>query len=114
MNGILIHDYTNSRWIDLYPQDDTVDDSDLKLLCFSHHICIIEQCDEEYNFWPTNITLSPAEEKWLEEEVVEKGCNPKFYHVMAYSKCEDGLQEEVSQKPSDDAAIGYVQIQVNL
>ena len=26
----------------------------------------------EYNFWPTDISLSPAEEKWLEDEVVKK------------------------------------------
>ena len=34
---------------------------------------MIDWCDEEYNFWPTDINLSSAEEKWLEEEVVKKG-----------------------------------------
>ena len=35
-------------------------------------ICMIDWCHEEYNFGPTDISLSPAEEKWLEEEVVKK------------------------------------------
>ena len=34
---------------------------------------MIDWCDEEYNFWPTDINISPAEEKWLEEEVLKKG-----------------------------------------
>ena len=34
---------------------------------------MIDWCDEGYNFWPTDINLSPAEEKWLEDEVVNKG-----------------------------------------
>ena len=73
MNDIPIHDYIKTRWIDIYPQDDTGDDSDLQLLCSSHHIYMIDWCDVEYKFWPTDISLSPAEEKWLEEEVVKKG-----------------------------------------
>ena len=73
MKDILIQDYIKTRWIDLYPQDDTGDDSDLQLLHSSHQICMIDWCDEENNFWPTDINLSPAEEKWLEDEVVKKG-----------------------------------------
>ena len=34
---------------------------------------MIDWCDGEYHFWPTDINLSPKEEKWLEEEVVKKG-----------------------------------------
>ena len=34
---------------------------------------MIDWCNEEYNFWLTDISLSPAEEKWLEEEVLKKG-----------------------------------------
>ena len=26
-------------------------------------VCMIDQCAEEYNFWPTVIILSPTEEK---------------------------------------------------
>ena len=55
MYDIPIHDYIKARWIDLYPHDDTGDDSDLHLLCSSHHICKIDWCDEEYNFWPTEV-----------------------------------------------------------
>ena len=73
MKDILIQDFGKTRWIDLYPQDDTEDNSDLQLLCSSHHICMIDWCDDEYNFWPTDINLSPAEEKWLEDIVVKKG-----------------------------------------
>ena len=73
MKDIPNHDYIKARWIDLYPQNDTVNDSDLQLLCFSCCICMIDWCDEKYNFWPINIYLSPAEEKWLEEDVVKKG-----------------------------------------
>ena len=73
MNDILIYDYIKTRWIDLYPQDDTGDASDLQLLCSSLHIFMIDWCDEEFNFWPTDISLSPAEEKWLKEEFVKKG-----------------------------------------
>ena len=49
------------------------DDSDLQLLCFSCHICIFDWCDDEYNYWPTDINLLLAEEKWLKEEVVKNG-----------------------------------------
>ena len=70
-NEIVVHDKIKKNWIDLYPQDDTGDDSDLQLLCSSLHICMIDWCDEEFNFWPTNISLSPAEEKWLEDEFVK-------------------------------------------
>ena len=34
---------------------------------------MIDWCDEEYNYWPTDINLSTTEEKCLEEEVVKKG-----------------------------------------
>ena len=36
-------------------------------------MCMIDWHDEDYNFWPTDIYLSPAEEKWREDEVVKKG-----------------------------------------
>ena len=63
MKDILFHDYIETRWIDLYPQDDTGFDSDLQLLCSCLYICMIDWCDEEYNFWQTDINISPAEEK---------------------------------------------------
>ena len=63
----------SDKWIDLYPQNDAGDESDLQLLCSTHHICMINWYDEEYNFWPTGINLSSAEDNWLEEEVVQKG-----------------------------------------
>ena len=50
MKDIPINDYTKARWTDLYSQDDTEDASDLQLLCSSHHICLINWCDEEYDF----------------------------------------------------------------
>ena len=49
------------RWIDLYPHDSIGDNSDFQLLCSSLHICMVDWCDEEYNFWPTAISLSPGE-----------------------------------------------------
>ena len=70
---IVGHDYIKTKWIDLYPQDDTEDNSNLQVLCSSLHICMIGWCDEKYNFCPTGISLLPAEEKWLEDEVVKKG-----------------------------------------
>ena len=73
MNDIPIHYYKKTRGVDLCPQDDTGDDSDLHLLCSSLHICMIDWCDEKFNFWPTNISLSPAEQKLLEDEVVKRG-----------------------------------------
>ena len=54
-------------------QDDTGDDSYLQLSYSSLHICLIDGYDKEFNFSPTNISLSQAEEKWLEDEVVKKG-----------------------------------------
>ena len=42
-----------ARWIHPYPKDDTGDDSDLQLLCSSCHICMIDWCGEEYNYWQT-------------------------------------------------------------
>ena len=48
MNDIPIHDYIKTRWIDIYPQDDTRDDSDLQLLCSSLLIFLIDWCDEEF------------------------------------------------------------------
>ena len=72
MKNILIHDYIKARFIDLNPQDDTGDDSDLHLLCSSHHISMIDWCDEEYNFFPIDINLSPPNKKLLEVEVVKK------------------------------------------
>ena len=42
MNDISIHDCIKTRWTDLYPQDDTEDDSDLHLLYSSLHICMID------------------------------------------------------------------------
>ena len=47
--------------------------SDLQLLCSSLHICTIDWCDEKFNFWPTDISLSPAKENWLEDEIAKKG-----------------------------------------
>ena len=60
MYDILIQDYIKVRWIDFYPQDDTGDDSDLQILS-SHCIGMIDWCDEEYKFCPTDINLSPGE-----------------------------------------------------
>ena len=34
---------------------------------------MIDWCDKEYNFWQTDISLSPAEENWLEEDAAKKG-----------------------------------------
>ena len=34
---------------------------------------MIDGCDEDLIFWQTDISLSPGEEKWLEDEVVKKG-----------------------------------------
>ena len=34
---------------------------------------MIDWCDEEYIFLPTDINLSSAEEKWLEDEILKKG-----------------------------------------
>ena len=73
MNAIPIHDYIKTRWIALYPQDDIGDYSDLQLLNSSLHICMIDWHDEKFNFWPTDISFSPAEEKWLKDKVVKKG-----------------------------------------
>ena len=73
MKDILIEHYLKTRWIDLYPQDDIGVASDLQLLCSSCHICMIERCDEECTFCPTDINLSPTEKKWLEDEVVKNG-----------------------------------------
>ena len=50
MNVIPIHDYIKRKWIDLYTQDDTGDDSDLQLLCSILCICMIDWCDDELNF----------------------------------------------------------------
>ena len=80
LKDILIQDYIKTRWIDLYSQDGTGDDSELQLLCSSHHICMIDWFDEEYNFSPTEISISPAEEKRLEDEVVKKGFK-RFTHI---------------------------------
>ena len=33
---------------------------------------MVDWCDEEFNFWKTDISLSPGEEKWLEKQVVKK------------------------------------------
>ena len=38
---------------------------------------------------------------------------PSFVLKDLNLKCEDGWQEEVSQKPSDYAAVTHVQMQVN-
>ena len=73
IKDILIHDNIKTSWIDLCPQDETGDDSDLQLLSSSHIICMVDWCEEEYNFWPTDINLSSPKENWLEEEVVKKG-----------------------------------------
>ena len=61
---IPVHSCIKTKLTEL-PQEDTGDDSELQLLCFSHCICMIDWCDEEYHVWPTNIILSSAEEKWL-------------------------------------------------
>ena len=71
MNDIPIHDYITIWWIDLFPHDDTGDNSDLLLLCSSLHICVFDWCNEDFSFWPTDITILPAEEKFLEEVVKE-------------------------------------------
>ena len=42
------------------------------------------------------------------------GYNPKFFPKRPYSKCDDGSQEEVSQKPPDYPAVAHVQMQVHL
>ena len=63
VKDIPIHDYIKMRGIDLYPHDDTRDDSDLQLLFLSLHICMIDWCHKEYNFWPTDINVSPSKEK---------------------------------------------------
>ena len=42
MDDISIDCHIKTRWVDLYPQNDTRDDSDLQLLCFSLHICMID------------------------------------------------------------------------
>ena len=34
---------------------------------------MIVWCNEKFNFWPTDSSLSPAEENWLKNEVVKKG-----------------------------------------
>ena len=33
---------------------------------------MIDWCDDKYNFWPTNITLSPGKEKWPEGKVFRR------------------------------------------
>ena len=42
MYYITNYDYIKVRWIDLYPEDDTRDDSDLQLLCTNHCISMID------------------------------------------------------------------------
>ena len=72
MYDIPSKDYIKARWMDLYPQDDTGDDSNLQLSCSNCHICMIDWCDKENIFWLTDINLSLAEDKWLEDKVVKK------------------------------------------
>ena len=47
---VAVHDHIKTRWIDLYAQDDTRDDSDHHILCSSLCICMIDWCKKEYNF----------------------------------------------------------------
>ena len=42
MNDIVVHDHIKTRWLDLYPQYDSVDDSGLQHLHSSLHICRID------------------------------------------------------------------------
>ena len=42
MKDIPIHDYTKKRCIDLYPQNNTGNDSDLQVLCSNLHTCMID------------------------------------------------------------------------
>ena len=69
---IAVHDCIKARWINFYPQDGTGDDSDFQLLYSILCICMIDRCDEQLNFVPTVVSLSPAEEKRLEGQVVKK------------------------------------------
>ena len=71
MNDTAICNHIKTKSFDLYPLDDTVDDSYFQLLCPILHICMFDWCDEEFDSWQKNITLSPAEETWLEEEIVK-------------------------------------------
>ena len=57
MYKIPFHDYIKINWIDLYPQNDTGYNSDLQLLCSTCHICMIDWCDEEYDFCPQTSTF---------------------------------------------------------
>ena len=70
-----IHDDIKTRWTYLYPQYVTGDDSDLQLLCFSLHIPMIDCCVKEFNIWLADISLSLAEEMWLDEEVSKNRLN---------------------------------------
>ena len=80
-------------WIDLYPQDNTGDDSYLQFLCSSHHICMIDCCDEEYNFWPSYINLLPADKKRPDEEDVKKDLSKLFGSILHGIKNEKERQK---------------------
>ena len=62
---------------------------------------MIALCVNEYNVWLTDIILSPAEEKWVEEEGLKKGFERfiqtalvrynmalRMKNVMAGTECE--------------------------
>ena len=72
IDAIMVHDYVKTRWIDWYQQHDTGDDSDLQLLCSSILMCMVDWCDDKYDFFPTDI-LSPRAEKCLGDKIVKKG-----------------------------------------
>ena len=50
MDDILVQECMKTRWMDLYPQDDTGNDSDLQLLWSSLHVCMNNWCDDKNIF----------------------------------------------------------------
>ena len=73
MNDTLICDYIKTRWIDLYQQlTQETNQIFIFYVPFVTNVWLIGEMKNKI-FWPTNINLSPAEEKWLEGEVVKKG-----------------------------------------
>ena len=57
---------------------------------------MIDWCDEEYNFLLTDINLSPAEEKWMEDEVVKKGFQK--IHSNCFGYILHGIKNEKEKK----------------
>ena len=74
-DDIGVNDHIRIKWIDLYPQDDTGDDEGLQLLFPSLHICMVDWFNEEFNFWLTDIRISPVEANYVEDKDVKKGFN---------------------------------------